>query len=255
MKDQKTQTLIIVIVAAAILISGSLIFLGIQMNKSNSSTGETLTFAEQLENYQKEMQEKQAQVQKEAERAAAEKAKNVPVTHAGDHVKGNKNALVTIYEYSDFECPYCKRFYLTPDQLVKNNKGKVNTVFRHFPLSFHDPIATKEALAAECASDQGKFWEYHDEIFKRTKSNKGLKESDLAVIAKDLNLKVDRFTQCLDSEKYLDKVKSDIAGGADSGVTGTPGSIIKNNKTGEVRFISGAYPIEAMQAAIDELLA
>ena len=89
-----------------------------------------------------------------------------------DPVLGDTNAPITIIEFSDYECPFCKRhFDQTLPQLISQyvNSGKVKIVFRDFPLSFHDPMATKEAVAANCAKDQGgdkKYFEFHDEIFK-----------------------------------------------------------------------------------------
>ncbi len=243
----KENKLIAAILIAAILIGGALVFAAIKLGGGSTSSK---SFAKQFEQYQADLE----QSAKDDEIAQMQEvAGKVPETTKNDHVKGDLDALVTIYEYSDFECPFCKRFYQTPEQLVKNNDGLVNTVYRHFPLPFHDPLATTEALASECAADQGKFWEYHDEVFKRTESNNGLEVSELSVIARDLGLDAGQFKSCLDSEKHLGKVEIDIAGGQLAGVTGTPGSIIKNNKTGEVRFIAGAYPIEALQEAIDEL--
>jgi len=247
----KENKLIVSIVVAALLIAGSLVFLGLRMGGGDTSSK---SFDEQLAEYNKTQEQAAANAQIEADQANAENAKNVPAITEDDNVLGKKDAEITIFEYSDFECPFCKRFYKTPAQLVKDNKGKVNTVYRHFPLPFHNPLATKEALASECAADQGKFWEYHDEIFERTNSNIGMEESELAVIAKDLKLNTTEFKACYDSEKHADKVNADMKGGEASGVTGTPGSIIKNNETGEVRFIAGAYPIESLQSAIDELL-
>jgi protein-disulfide isomerase len=223
------------------------------MSISNKS-GNQLTFEEQLEDYENKQKQKQQEEVEKQKLIAIKKAKKVSPINEDDHVKGSKDALITLYEYSDFECPFCKRFYKTPSQLVDNNDGLVNTVFRHFPLGFHDPLATKEALASECAADQGKFWEYHDELFERTKSNgRGLEVSELYVIANDLGLNSSEFKQCLDSEKHMDKIKSDTSSGVEAGVTGTPGNIIKNNKTGEVSFVPGAYPIESLQEIINEL--
>ena len=185
-----------------------------------------------------------------------EVAKNVLPISEQDHVKGNRDADITIFEYSDFECPFCKRFYKIPETVVAKSKGKVNAVFRHFPLSFHDPLATKQANAAECAAEQGgdeKFFIYHDEIFKRTESNNGMEEQELYKIAADIRLDQEKFKTCLESEKYSDKVKADIASGLAAGITGTPGVIVKNNKTGEVRVLPGAVPIEVVENAIAEL--
>ena len=243
--------IIVTILAAAILIAGSLVFLGIRLgNGGGAATG---NFAEQLAAYEAQQQEAQYAAQAEQERLAAEKAKNVLAPNDDDHILGDRDALISIIEYSDFECPFCKRFASTPKLALEANPGVVNSVFRHFPLGFHDPLATTEALASECAAEQGKFWEYHDEIFERTNSNGGLEVSELNKIARDLGLKGSQFDACLDSRKYIEDVQADIRTGTEAGVTGTPGNIIRNNKTGEVRFLPGAYPIENIQAAIDEL--
>ncbi len=251
----KENKLMATIIAAAILIAGSLVFLGLRMS---GNTGSQKPFAEQLKEYQDSQKQAQLDEQAKQEKLAAEKAKNVAPINDTDHVYGKKDAQITIYEYSDFECPFCKRFYKTPAQLVKNNDGLVNTVFRHFPLGFHDPLATKQALASECVADLGgndKFWQYHDKIYETTNSNgNGMKVSQLTTLATNLGISKSAFQTCLNSEKFMDKVKADIASGAASGVTGTPGNIIKNNKTGEVRFVPGAYPIESLQVSINELL-
>ena len=253
MKENKT---IIVIALAAILIAGSLIFLGLQLG-NDSGPSNQLSFAEQLEDYQKQQEQVQIEAQAEQEKQAAEQAKNVIPPNEDDHILGDRDALISIIEYSDFECPFCKRFYKTPKQAIADNPGVVNSVFRHFPLNFHDPLATKQALASECVADIGgneKFWQYHDKIFETTDSNgKGMEVSELTTLATEIGVNTSEFKACLDSEKFLAEVEADIKSGVDAGVTGTPGNIIRNNKTGEVRFLPGAYPIEAIQAAIDEL--
>ncbi len=190
-----------------------------------------------------------AEEEKEAE------IKKVLVIGKDEVIFGPKDAEVTIYEYSDFECPFCKTFAATPKQLVTKNEGKVNLVFRHFPLPFHDPLATQEALASECAREQGKFWEYHDMIFEKTQSNgNGLKTADLHSFAKKLGLKTDEFKTCLETEKYAAKVAADKASGQRAGISGTPGSLMKNNTTGEFKFVNGAARLESMQSDLDELL-
>lgn len=252
MKENKT---IIAIIIAAVLVAGSLIFLGLKLGNNSGPTNQ-LSFAEQLEEYQKEQEQAQIEAQAEQEKLAAEQAKNVIPPNEDDHILGDRDALISIIEYSDFECPFCKRFSPTPKQAIEANPGEVNHVFRHFPLGFHNPLATQQALASECVADLGgndKFWQYHDRIFETTESNIGMEASELTTLAKEVGVNVNEFQACLDSEKFLAEVQADIKSGADAGVTGTPGNIIRNNKTGEVRFLPGAYPIEAIQAAIDEL--
>lgn len=181
-----------------------------------------------------------------------------------DPVLGDKNAPVTIVEFSDYECPFCKRhFDETFPQLVKEyvDKGKVKIVYRDFPLSFHDPMATKEAVAANCAKEQGgdkKYFEFHDEIFKRTTSNgNGLNDDKIQTIAKDLDLNTSKFTSCLSSKAMEDEVKKDIADGTAAGASGTPTFVIgKTTSNGEINgdLVVGAQPFAAFQAVIDPML-
>ncbi len=131
---------------------------------------------------------------------------------------------------------------------------KVNFVFRHFPLPFHNPLATIEANAAECAGEQNKFFPYKNEIFARTKSNNGLEVKELDKIATDLKLNIEQFKKCLAEQKYNDKVQADIQSGIAAGIQGTPGVIIKNNKTGKIEVMPGAVPLEMVEQAIQKLL-
>ena len=186
------------------------------------------------------------------------------VTVDDDPVLGDKNAPITIVEFSDYECPFCKRhFDETLPQLVKNyvDTGKVKIVYRDFPLSFHDPMATKEAVAANCAREQGgdkKYFEFHDEIFKRTTSNgNGLNDEKIQTIAKDLGLNTGKFSTCLSNQAQADEVKKDIADGTAAGASGTPTFVIgKTTSNGEVDgdLVVGAQPFSAFQAVIDPML-
>jgi len=181
-----------------------------------------------------------------------------------DPVLGDKNTPVTIIEFSDYECPFCKRhFDETLPQLIKNyvDTGKVKIVYRDFPLSFHDPMATKEAVAANCAREQGgdkKYFEFHDEIFKRTISNgNGLNDKKIQTIAKELGLNTGKFTTCLADPAQTDEVKKDIADGTAAGASGTPTFVIgKTTSNGEIdgNLVVGAQPYAAFQAIIDPLL-
>lgn len=181
-----------------------------------------------------------------------------------DPILGDKNAPVTIIEFSDYECPFCKRhFDNTLPQLVKNyvDTGKVKIVFRDFPLPFHEPMASKEAIAASCARDQGgdkKYFEFHHEIFKRTTSNgNGLDDAKIQTIASDLKLNMSTFTTCLSNTAKADEVKKDIADGSAAGASGTPTFLIgKSTGDGKIDgdLVVGAQPFAAFQAVIDPLL-
>lgn len=187
----------------------------------------------------------------------AQEAKDVPKVTKDDHVRGDPNARIALVEYSDIECPFCKRFHSTAQQVVDAYKGKVMWVYRHYPLSFH-ANAQKEAEAAECANELGgvdAFWKYVDTIFERTTSNgTGFPLEKLAPLARELGLNEAKFKECVDSGKYEKHVKEDMDGGTKAGVTGTPGNILLDTKTGKTRLIPGAVPFETIKAAIDELL-
>ena len=180
-----------------------------------------------------------------------------------DPVLGDKNAPLTIVEFSDYECPFCKRsFDQVLPELKKNyiDTGKLKLVFRDFPLSFH-ANAHKEAEAAECArsqSDDATYFKFHDQIFTRTTSNGvGLALSQIPIIARDLNLNVSQFQQCLNSGKFGDEVDKDIADGTAAGASGTPSWFIgRSSKDGVVnsRLVVGAQPFSAFKVIIDEEL-
>lgn len=180
----------------------------------------------------------------------------VPVVSKTDHVLGDPNAPLTLIEYSDFECPFCKRFEPTLAQIMDTYDGQVKLVYRHFPLSFH-ANAQKEAEASECAADQGgndAFWAYHDKILERTTSNgTGFALDALVPLAKEIGLDEAKFKDCLDSGKFTDFVKQEAAGGAAAGVTGTPGSFLID-KDGNAQAIKGALPFDTIKGMIDAAL-
>lgn len=177
-----------------------------------------------------------------------------------DSVLGDKNAPLTLIEFSDYECPFCKRSFdqLLPE-LKKNyiDTGRLKLVYRDFPLPFH-ANAHKEAEAAECARSQGDdatYFKFHDQIFTQTTSNgTGLAPSQLPVIAKSLGLDVSQFQQCLDSRKFENEVDKDIADGIAAGVSGTPAWFIgKSSKDGVINgtLLVGAQPFPAFKTIID----
>lgn len=187
----------------------------------------------------------------------------VKVSLDDDPVLGNPNAPVTIVEFSDYECPFCKRHYdQTHAQLKKNyiDSGKVKLVFRDLPLSFHDPMATTEAIAANCAKEQGgdtAYYKFHDIMFEKTTSNgSGLTKDQLNQFALDQGLNQANFKTCVDSQKYKDEVSKDLADAANAGATGTPSFIIGKSKGTEIegKLVVGAQPYSVFQSEIDSLL-
>ena len=132
-----------------------------------------------------------------------------PVTQ-DDHVKGDRDAKISIVEFSDTECPFCKRFHPTMQKVVEEYDGQVNWVYRHFPLTSIHPKSPKEAEATECAAELGGndgFWSYVDRLFEITPSNNGLDLSKLPEIAEEVGLNKTEFEECLDSGKYAQKVQ------------------------------------------------
>jgi len=178
---------------------------------------------------------------------APKPVKNVaaaPPVSARDRIMGDSTAKVTLVEYSDFQCPYCKKFNPIVRRLMSEYKGKVRWVYRHFPLSFHAQ-SQKAAEASECAGDQGKFWEYGDKIFANQKS---LSPSSFEQFSVDLGLNAGEFKTCLDSGKYAQKVRSDMQGGIAAGVKGTPATFINGE------LVGGAVPYEQLKAMVDSKL-
>lgn len=255
MSNQSNNGIIVSVVFAGLLIAGALVYSSTQKSAPAEISQESLKQA--IETYAQEQETAARAAQEEQHKHQQENAKkNLKLVGEDDYVRGNTNAPITIIEYSDFECPYCKRFHNTMKQVMENYEGQVNWVYRHFPLAFHDPIATQEAEATECVGELGsndKFWEYADLVYETTKSNKGLAEDQLPVLAKQIGIDQAAFNECYDSGKYASKVKQQLADGSKAGVSGTPGSFIVNNKTGDIVMISGALPFEQIKPQIDAM--
>ncbi|TSC72598.1 MAG: putative lipoprotein [Parcubacteria group bacterium Gr01-1014_38] len=177
-----------------------------------------------------------------------------PVDGARDHIRGTSDARVTLVEYSDLECPFCKQFHVTLQQAFQEYGGKIRWVYRHFPLDTLHPKARKEAEASECAGEQGKFWEYADRLFEVTPSNNGLDPAQLPVIARDVGLDVAGFETCLKSGKHAQRIQEDLADAEKAGGQGTPYTVILGPNDLTIPF-SGAQPYENLKPVLDKLLA
>ena len=170
-----------------------------------------------------------------------------PLTQDTDHIKGNQSATVTIIEYSDFQCPFCGKFWRDTLPSINEdyiNTGKVKMIYRHHIIPGHK-FAEKAAEASECAADQGKFLEYHDKLFG---NQNALTIKDLKNYAIELNLDVKYFNDCLDSSVMSSRVKADSLIAKADKVGGTPFFKINNE------IIEGAYPFETFKEAIDKEL-
>ena len=202
---------------------------------------------EQIRAYLKQQRSQQAEVDFFTEAEKSFKVEylmeplRVEVASAGPG-RGPAQAPVTIVEFSDFQCPYCKRVLPTLEQVAEKYGDQVRVVFRHFPLSIH-ANAQKAAEASMCASDQGKFWEMHDLLFEEQQK---LAVDDLKEKATRLGLDATAFGECLDSNRHAELVKADLRDGSAAGVNGTPAFFVNG------RFLSGAVPFETIAALIDD---
>jgi protein-disulfide isomerase len=165
---------------------------------------------------------------------------------ATDHIRGDiKKAKVVMIEYSDYECPFCGRHNPTMQQLSEKYGDDVAWVLRHFPLSFH-PEAMPAANAAECANEQGKFWEFTDIMYANQDS---LSSDYYGQVADQLKLNRNKFDDCVKTKKYQSVIDADAATGRTAGVNGTPATFIDG------QLISGAVPIDTFTQLIDAALA
>jgi protein-disulfide isomerase len=169
----------------------------------------------------------------QAQNAMIKKVRPIDST---DHYIGSLSAPVQLIIYDDFECPFCLQFHDTIDQIRKNFSDKVVVAFRHFPLTIHT-MAVSAALASECASEQGKFWEMYDKLFADNKNGK-MSPEQFKQDAADLKLDKVKFNQCLDMETPKNKVQEQMIEARNFGVTGTPASFINGQP------LAGAYPYE-----------
>jgi len=172
-------------------------------------------------------------------------AARVDVPVAGAPARGAPDARVTVVEFSDFECPFCKRANGTMASLLEKYSGKVKLVYRDFPLETIHPLARKAAEAARCARDGGKFWEYHDVLFAQSPK---LAPEDLKRYAVQVGLDAEKFDACLASGANSAGVQSDIDEGQRLGITATPVFFING------RSVKGAQPADTFARVIDDEL-
>ena len=163
--------------------------------------------------------------------------------------RGNPDAKITVYEFADYQCPFCKRSHeVVGPQLNQQyvDSGKVQVVFKHSAFLGQESIWA--AQAAECAADQGKFWDYHDLLYAKQNGVGSFTKENLIKYAQELKLDAAKFDSCLNNDETLERVKTDTLEGRDAGVTGTPTFFINGQP------LVGAQPIEAFQQQIDALL-
>ncbi len=171
-----------------------------------------------------------------------EKVYAVQVGDSAAH--GPADAWVTIVEVSDFQCPFCGKVVPTINELQKKYGNDIRVVFKNNPLSFH-PRAMPGAMAAECAREQGKFWDVYERLFT---NQKALEDADLEKYAKESGVDMGRWKSCYSSNKYKSRIEEEQRQMVTLGARGTPAFFING------RFLSGAQPVQAFEAIIDEEL-
>jgi len=206
----------------------------------------------------KELLEAGAQAQAPAAEPAGFRPQSISI--GTSPVKGNKDAPITMVEYSDYQCPFCARNYREVMPRIQKeyiDTGKLKFVMREFPLSSLHKNATNASIAALCAGEQGKYWEMHNVLFE---NQKALDVNNLKSLAGTIGLDTATFDDCLDNKKTEGLVRKDMASGTKLGMRGTPGFFIgltDLSDPDEVElsvFIRGAQSFDQFQANIDDLL-
>ena len=213
---------------------------------------------EDLENAIAKLELKLLQNQLPAEKVQAPLP--VKISADNDPVIGDKDAPITIVEFSDFQCPFCARFHVQTlpsimDQYI--DEGKAKLVFRDFPIQSIHPNALPASVAAECANEQGKFKDMHDMLFEKQNEWNDIETMSAVSLfiqyAEQMELEKDVFESCISSGKYIDEIRKDLDDGRNYGVTGTPGFFIGNEEIGFVE-LKGAQPFESFKKVIDAQL-
>jgi len=172
----------------------------------------------------------------------------LPQMNEGDAVSGSAEAKVKVFIFSDYQCPYCKLLFTTLRTLMTQYKDTVLFDYKHLPLDFH-PQAGPAALAAACAQEQGKFWEYSDKLYATqaewTNTKDTVKFKDYARL---MGLNAATFNKCLDDKKYQSKIDADKSEGASFGISGTPALFINDD------FQTGAISVDQLKASIEAQL-
>ena len=240
------------VIAMVIIVAVAAFFAGSYFSNLNS---DTVTQSD-LDSAIAKLESKIASIQS----PSRQPSQPIKISVDNDPVRGNPDAPITIIEFSDFQCPFCARFHVqTLPSILEEyiDTGKVNLVYRDFPIQSIHPNALPAAVAAECANEQGKYWQYHDTLFERqnswSKLDTGSVISTFSQYATDIGLEQQQFDSCLGSGKYLQEVQQDLNDGRTYDITGTPGFFIGNDDIGFVK-IDGAQPFESFKKVIDSQL-
>lgn len=170
-------------------------------------------------------------------------------------IYGNPEASFTLVEYSDVECPFCKRHHGTLKELVDVSDGNINWEWKHLPLDSHNPVSARLHMAAECANEidgNRAFWVFLEEVFAHSQGG-GRGAPDVLALGQRLGLDREAFQQCIQSNRHLDRVEADIVRAESLRINSTPTTYVVNNRTGQSILLRGAVPMENFLSAIQQM--
>jgi protein-disulfide isomerase len=210
---------------------------------------------EELKAIRKELKEIKQKGQIAPGRARPSRPTTAKVATLGSPILGDLKAPITMVEFTDYQCPFCRKFYSNAFKKLKEqyiDTGKLRLVLRDLPLGFH-ANARPSAKSAHCAGEQNKFWEMHDALFE---GGGKLESNDLTTYAKNIGLDIQSFESCLHSERYKEKIDKDLSDARQAGITGTPSFVLGKTTDNFVqgKFIGGTRPFVFFQNLIDPLL-
>lgn len=245
------------IIISSIILASSLIYYTNSKTAYTTADGINMEKAieDGIEQYiikqEKEYNKKQAEIDR-----LGEKIEGVPPLNEGDYIKGNKNAKISIIEYSDLDCPFCKKFHTTGYDVLNKYEGEVNWVWRHLPLTSIHPNSNAKSELAECAGKikYDNFWKVIDYFMNEGFDPNQNVYDHLDTIAKITNTNKESLEKCIKEGEFEDKVKISQGIAGSIGINGTPGNVIINNKTNEAYLRAGAYDVNTISNTIDYLL-
>ena len=251
---------------ALLIILMTLLALALPVQPGSSQSDDLKALRKEIEALKEEQRGMRREIQdlvnslRERSGAATRDVRDVTISLGRSPSQGSDNAVLTLVEFSDYQCPFCGRYAReTSPQLRKDyvSTGKLKYVFRDFPLEGIHRDAFKAAEAAHCAGEQGKYWEMHDRLFA---NQAALGAAQLSLHAQALGVDPQQFRQCLDSGKYAAEIRKDLAEGQKAGVRGTPTFFLgvadaKGSQMRVAKMLVGAQPYVSFREAIETLLA
>lgn len=238
-----------VLVSVSIILASLIISLSISPDDERSSSQKPAN---------SDSQSAKSKLQTQSSNINTEILENQVNLETTDHIRGSKNARYVLIEYSDLECPFCKKLHPDLKKILAQYNNQISWVYRHFPITSSHPKAKQEAEAVECAAELGgdeAFWKFLDKVFDITPSNNGLDPAQLPQIANQIGLDGTKLQTCIDSGRMGSIVESQYQGGLKAGINGTPGTFVLDTKTGKSTLITGALPYDEFKSQIDSFIA